>query len=399
MDRNDTLTSMDLKGLIDNPDSEHKIEIIEKISGQYNDGKLTPDQSAIVDDIFRLLMKQIEVEVRKSLSDNLISNSDVPHDIILSLAKDVEEVSVPVLEFSEVLTDEDLIDIINTTDKIENQIAVANRQNISENVSNSLINTKNEDVVNNLMQNENASVSDDGYNSILNSFSKSEKIVDSMITRGSLPNRIITQMTKKVSDSMQKKLEKKYEYSFSDITYFFKESGEVAAHRFLGMQTVDNDIIELVDKLEKEGMLEEALNPVRGSLTHLLDGLEQTGKLTPLSTLAIGHMTLFEISIARLTGIPFQNAVKLVHDEEGGLKALYDRAQLPPKLYDAVHFIVHIVNMMESDYNKGEGQKASENLYAFMKNISIESKGKRISNLSHFIAMIKHHIDRTQSEW
>lgn len=398
MDKN-PLTGADLKELMEHPDNDHKIQIVEKISSHYVGKEFTDEQKKMADEIFRLLMKKAETEVRKSLSDNLISSKDVPHDIVLSLARDVDEVAIPILEFSEVLTDEDLVEIVKTTEQVSAQIAIANRNSVSELVSHALVETNNQDVVHNLMENDSAQIAEHSFSHALTNFSSSAEIVDSMITRGSIPNRIIAQMTEKVSEDIKKKLEDKYQYSFSDINAFFKDSAEVAAHRFLGKQTVDPEIIALVDRLEEDGQLLKALDPVSGPLTQLLDGLEQLGQLTPLSALTIGHMTLFEIALARLTGIPFENTVRLVHDEEGGLRALYDRAQLPPKLFEAAQFLVHIILIMENNHKEGKGSRASDDLYSYMKLISDLSGGKRIKNLAHFISMIKTHIDKLDGEW
>lgn len=394
-----SLSSEDLKELMNNPDSSNKVDIVEKISAHYLDHDMSEQEKAVANEIFRLLMKHAEVEVRKSLSDNLISSDELPRDIVLSLAHDVEDVSVPILEFSEILTDEDLVEIVKTSRYVNAQIAVANRNSVSDAVSQALVETGNKDVVENLMLNENASITEQTYNSAIVQFSSSTEIVDAMITRGSIPGRVISLMTEKVSDDIKKRLESKYHHSFGDINAFFKESAEIATLRFLGKQTVDPEIIELVDTLENDGQLLDALDPVRGALTQLFDGLEQLGQLTPLSALTIGHMTLFEIALSRITGIPFENTVRLVHDEEGGLKALYDRAQLPPKLFEASQFLIHIILMMERDYKQGNGMRASDDLYTYMRLIAERSAGKRIRNLAHFISMIKAHIEKLDGEW
>ncbi len=398
MDKN-PLTGADLKELMEHPDNDHKIQIVEKLSSHYMEGDFSDEEKEMTNEIFRLLMKKAEMEVRKSLSDNLISSNELPHDIVLSLARDVDEVALPILEFSEVLTDDDLVEIVKTSQQVSAQIAIANRNSVSESVSHALVETNNKEVVHHLMENDNAHIAEHSFSHALTSFSSSAEIVDSMITRGSIPNRIIAQMTEKVSEDIKKKLEAKYQHSFSDINTFFKESAEVAAHRFLGKQTVDPEIIALVDRLEAEGQLLEALDPVSGPLTQLLDGLEQLGHLTPLSALTIGHMTLFEIAVSRLTGIPFENTVRLVHDEEGGLRALYDRAQMPPKLFEATQFLVHVILLMEENAKEGRGNRASDDLYTYMKLISDMSAGKRFKNLAHFISMIKTHIDKLDGEW
>lgn len=395
----DKLSHEDIKALMDNPTAEVKIRVIEKLSGQYNSKDFSEAQIRLAEQIFRLLLKQAEIEVRKALAENLMYSKAVPHDVVLSLARDVEEVSTPVLEFSEVLTENDLVEIIKSTEKVACHLAVSRRNNVPEKVSDALIDTKNADVVDSLIQNDNARISKKGFEKVVENFSSSEKIVDSMITRGSIPNTIIEQMTVKVSKAIQQKLEKKYKNNFKEINNFFQESGEVAALRFMSMQTVDKDLVELVDQLEKENRLLGSLHPINGQLTQLLDGIEQLGQLTPLSALAVGHLTLFEISLSRLTGVPYENIKKLVADKDAGFEALYHRAQLPTKLFDAVHFIVGVIQQMEKDHLYKGTARAKDSLHLMAKKIMTDSQGKKIPNLAHFISVIRHHIERSQGEW
>lgn len=395
------LTPEDVKALVENPkDTDAKIRIIQKLSGQYSNTKnLTEAQVKLAEQIFRLLISHAEVEVRKVLSENLMTSKNVPQDVVLSLARDVEEVALPVLEFSEILSDEDLIDIIKSSESTARQMAIASRGEVSEGVSGALVETSNEDVVDNLLQNDNAAISEDSFEKVVTAFPKSEKIVDSMITRGSLSSNIIERMTYTVSTAIQKKLEKKYQSTFKEINTFFQESGEVAASKFMGMQIIDKELADLVDRLDEKEQLENALHPVSGRLAQLLNGLEQVGKITPLSALARGHLVLFAISIARLTSVPYSNVKKLLGDKEGGLKALYERAQLPMKMFDAVQFVSNVITSINKEHKEKGTPRVSSDLYLLMKTIINESKGRQIRNLGHFVSIIQHHIKEEQGEW
>ena len=67
--------------------------------------------------------------------------------------------------------------------------------------------------------------------------------------------------------------------------------------------------------------------------------LHRDGKLTPsllLRALARGQMALFEHAVAELASTPHQRAWLMVHDAGPlGFKAIYDRAGLPPRLFQA----------------------------------------------------------------
>lgn len=381
------------------PNSETKIGITEKLSAQYNAKEFSESQLQLAEQIFRLLLKQAEVEVRKALSENLMNNRAVPTDVILSLAKDVEEVAVPVLQFSEVLTDDDLVEIVKSSEQEAAQVAIANRSNVSEKVSSALVSTENENVVGNLVRNQGASISEESYNHVVDTFPQHESIVESMLTRGTLPARVIKHMTMKVSSVIQNKLESKYNKSFDGINEFFKESGEIAALKFQESIAIDNDLIQLVDDLERNGQLENALQPANGMLSQLLDGIEQVGQMTPIAALQRGHLTLFEIGISRMTGIPFGNIHKLMQDSDG-FQALYERAQLPPHFIEAVKLVIKVIKEMNQEAKKDPSVKRpQDDMYMFVKRIGQASRGQDIPNLAHFIDGINRAMENVQSEW
>jgi len=153
---------------------EKRLDVTKKIGKYYSAGGFDEDQMKIAERIFRILLKDTEVEVRKVLSESVKLSKDIPNDVIMELAKDINEVSIPVLEFSEVLTDDDLIEIIESTEDISKQESVSQRKAVSEVVSNALIETGHASVVDKLLHNDGARVADDGYKKIIDDFSNNE---------------------------------------------------------------------------------------------------------------------------------------------------------------------------------------------------------------------------------
>ena len=73
--------------------------------------------------------------VRQILAEEIKSLDCVPKHVIRQLARDVERISAPVLEFSPLLSDADLIDIVTTAHANHALKAIARRRPLSENVS------------------------------------------------------------------------------------------------------------------------------------------------------------------------------------------------------------------------------------------------------------------------
>ncbi len=399
MNEPDKLSTDDVKMLTQQGNLETKIKVVDKISGQYATKGFSDKEKGLAEEIFRLLLKFAEVGVRKSLAENLMNTDSVPRDVLLTLAKDIDDVSRPILEFSQILTDEDLVEIIKTSNSTEKQIAISRREGLSENVSGALVEVNNEDVIASLLQNTTAQISEKDYENIADSHSNKEEIIESLITRGSIPSHIVVSITKKVSEVIRTKLEKKYSCNFDKINSLFKDSGEIAAFRFGNMKIFGEDLIELINMLESNNQLEQALEPIHGKLTFILNDFEPIGQFVPISAIALGNKTMFEICMARLAGVKFSNIRKLVTDLDHGLKALYDRANLPDALFEAVRFSIWVINQMDIESEKFGTPKAKEDLHEYIKKIISLSRGKKIKNLSSFISIVKKHIDRQDGEW
>jgi hypothetical protein len=392
------LSHKDVQLLTSATDVDSKVSVINKISGYYRNKNFSDKEKKLAEEIFRLLMKYAEVGVRKSISENLMNADSIPRDIVLSLAKDIDDVSRPILEFSEFLTDEDLVEIIKSG-RTESQVAVSKREGVSEIVSEALVETKNEVVVESLLGNDSAEIKESDLSRIVENFGSQEEVIEALITRGSIPSSVVFEVTKKVSNIIRDKLEKKYATSFDKINTLFKESSQIAAFRFGNMKIFGNELIELINMLDLNNQLESALDPLHGKLTFILNGFEPIGQFVPVSAIALGNKTIFEICMSRLTGVKFNNIRKLVSDLDSGLKALYERAKLPESLFDAVRFALWVINSMDEDANKFGGPRSREDLHEYIKKLISHSKGKKIRNLSAFISIIKKHLDREQGEW
>lgn len=151
------------------------------------------------------MVEDAEVRVRQALSESLKSNPDIPHDVALTLAKDVEDVARPILEYSEVLTNDDLIDIVRTQDE-GHQVAIAKRNAVSEKVSDALVDTQQELVVATLVANQGADMSEDTMNRVLDDFGENENVNGALTLRENLPLRVAERLVTLVSDELRDRL-------------------------------------------------------------------------------------------------------------------------------------------------------------------------------------------------
>src|SRR6185295_8829726 len=81
--------------------------------------------------------------------------------------------------------------------------------------------------------------------------------------------------------------------------------------------------------------------------------LNLNGRLTPsllMRGLCMGYIEFVEYSMAELAGMAHQRMWLLIHDSGPlGLKAAFDRAGLPPRLYPSFRAAVEVYHQMERE--------------------------------------------------
>ena len=107
-----SLSGVDVQRLLHDPSPASREEMAAKIARAYGAEGMNPQERTLAGEIFRLMLRDAEWRVRRALAENLCHNPDVPADIARTLAADMTEVSVPFIEASSVLTDADLVQIV-----------------------------------------------------------------------------------------------------------------------------------------------------------------------------------------------------------------------------------------------------------------------------------------------
>ncbi len=128
------------------------------------------------------------VVVRAALSEALKDVADAPHDLIRRLARDLAvEVSGPVLEFSPVLTESDLIEIIDSTPESAAVAAVARRSDVTENLADAIIETDDLEGVADLLGNGSAQIREEALDDLISRSQDVELWQAPLVSRPKLP--------------------------------------------------------------------------------------------------------------------------------------------------------------------------------------------------------------------
>ncbi len=367
------LTHEDIQKLIKSP-FDKKIDITKKIADYYKKGGFDETQMQTAAKIFRTLVKDTEVEIRKTLSEAIKDQPDIPKDVVLSLANDVQEVSLPVLQFSDVLTDADLIEIVHSTEDVMKQIGISKRNNVSSSVSDALIETHDDSVVGSLLENEAAAVSEDGFKKIVEDFSESEKVMGAMVERETLPVTIVETLAHKISDTIYNKLAEKHKDAFVRMDDVVKKSRDVATMKVMGLRTTDAEYCQF---------------------RNLMEILKISDDLAPIYALCMGNINIFEVNVARMTKTPVLNIRALIQDiSNKGFKVLYERAGLPTDLYYATVILINILREMQVTKElRTSGIFVTKETAALMAQRIIKTAGdiNSVKNLDYILSLIQHH--------
>jgi uncharacterized protein (DUF2336 family) len=362
------LSHEDVTRLLTEETPDIRIDVLRKVAINHAERKYSLREFAAAEQILRILVRDTEVSVREALALALKDNPHVPRDIILSLARDVDTVALPVIESSSVLTDADLISLIQSTKHADKPSAVARRHRLSPEVSAALVETRNAQIVAQLMKNPNAILPEEMLQVVLRDHGKNPDIMDTLAQRPGLPVTIVEKIITLVSDSLAESLRVRYSISPTTIAAETEKTREIATLRLVDGEINTRDVEKLVDQLQV------------------------FGRLTPsmiLTSLCRGNLYFFETSLARLSGIPVRNAQLLIHDKGGlGFKALYGKAGLPDKFFTACKLLLEVVAEMQ---RAGEGGSGGSYANALAQRLLARSAGKDVENLSYIIALIRQH--------
>jgi uncharacterized protein (DUF2336 family) len=316
------LTPEDIQQLVKEPSANMRSRIAEKVAAGYNSGLFNETEHLLAQEIFRLLLRDTEVRVRRAVAESLKHSLSVPHDVIFHLANDVPDVATHVLQHSFVLTEEDLIAIVQATREIPKLKAIAKRESLSKSLAHALVETRTPAVVKEVVSNRNAALAETTLEMILEEFSREHDVLEELVYRGGLPYAFAEKLFSKVSDNLKKTLTRRYRLSLHVVEEATEMARETATLQFLAPWMSQQEISRLVDQM------------YRGKrLTHSI----------VLRSLCIGDLRFFETALAKLVGIPVANARILIIDPGPlGFKALYDSAQLPQAFYAAVKLMLRL---------------------------------------------------------
>ena len=186
-------------------------EIFVAIAGLFDDGTLsfTPQERLLAADILKRLTKNVEMSIRIAVAEKLAGSADAPIELIAMLADDRIEVARLVILRSPVLSDADLLRVIETG-STDHHLAVAERPNLGEAVSAALARSAYEAVVIALLRNRTAKIAATTFDGLADRARSTGSFQEHLIARDDLPQLLAARLYSWVGAGLKANLLKRF---------------------------------------------------------------------------------------------------------------------------------------------------------------------------------------------
>ena len=259
------------------------------------DETTTQREREIMFDILRRLVHDTEMVVRRTISTRLAQMPDAPRDLVRLLANDKIEIAYPILTTSGALHDEDLIEIVKFR-TFEHQLAVSIRSNLSESVSDSLVETGNKNVIKCLLQNATAKISRATMEYLVEQSEREDIFREPLVHRRDLDRDLAERLFGWVSDSLRQIIVKDWKLDEATVSQLLSKT---TAQEWPGHEAEtqrQSKAQQLAEQLSEQGLLnQEAI----------------------LRVLKNADISLFMAMFAQKAGLPETFIKRIFYDSSG----------------------------------------------------------------------------------
>ncbi len=322
------LSEADIRALIKGDTDEDRALACYRLCRRIDTVTLTDEERQYAEQILQIVVAGAAERVRRALAVTLKASPNLPPEIAAKLARDIDSIAIPLLESSPVLSDEDLVEILESAEPAR-QYAIARRETLSEIVTTALCTHSVDGAIIEALHNDGAAFNEVGMTRALDRFPSVRSLQEAMIERPILPVLVSEKLAARLTGELFDRLVEKHAMPPQMAIDLATNTRERAGIDLIAQAGLQSDMKRYVQQL------------------HL------NGRLTPsfvLRALCQGEVRLVEYAFAELAGIAHNKAWLLVHDGGTmGLRAIFERANMPPSLYPAFRAAIEVLHETEFD--------------------------------------------------
>ncbi|HTH16753.1 MAG TPA: DUF2336 domain-containing protein, partial [Magnetospirillum sp.] len=270
-----------------------------------------------------MLARDQIAKVREILSDALKDVADAPPDVIRRLAKDAElAVSAPVLQFSPVLTDNDLLEIIAAEPVPGALSAISKRRVVNVRVADAIAATDNVEAIATLLGNASAQIREETLDRLVDRAADIEAWHQPLVERPHLPAKAAGKLARFVAANLLQGLAARQDL----------QPEAAAAVAAVVRKRLDEMEATGPAKAEAKKIADETAALMRAQQLHFQNKLDESTIDTALSG---GDLAFVMAALAVLGGLPFAMVKKTVQTQSAkGMMAVCWKAKLSTGLSD-----------------------------------------------------------------
>lgn len=326
------LNKQDVENLHQKPSVDTKSVIAQKVGGYYNGHTVTAKGIKLAEDIFRIMLRDVEEKVRQVLADSLKNCHNLPDDIIFTVIKDSDSVAIPFIKYYSDLSSDDLVKILNIP-SLNKQKAVAQRMNLPNDISQYIVDKCPEEVVGVLISNESAEIYEKTYSTIVAKYSHSEEIKKRLVYRTELPTSVIEKIANSLSEELKKRLILSHNLPADLATDIVEEVKEKTTLRISEDYSSDKQIEELVHQLYTSNRLSSNL---------------------VVRSICMGDLKFFEYALVYLSNTPILEVRKILFNTslDFMIRNLLRKAMISKAMFPAVFSALKVIKEIHFDCRK-----------------------------------------------
>lgn len=259
-----------------------------------SDKALASKERQLMTDVLGTLIHDIEMEIRQDLAQRLANMPNAPRELAVMLANDEIDVARPLLTKSGVLSDPDLIEIIEQRTK-EHRLAIALQKPLGEHVTDAILDQGEPDVIEELLNNQDAVLSQRAMEYLVAESLEVARYQKPLLNRPDLPPKLAHRMFWWVSSVLRQHIVQRFKIDEKLVANQVEQS----AHQALTSSSAPS-----VDELAK-GLVER------------LDEVEELNDRFLIQALRGGNVTAFTASFAKLCRLDLRMARRVIFEPGG----------------------------------------------------------------------------------
>ena len=198
----------ELEDVIANGTRQKRVEMLQRITALFVHGanRYSGEQVDLFDNVFSLLIAEIESKARAALAGQLAPIDNAPPRVLSTLAHDDDiTIAGPVLKLAERLAEADLVDLAETKSQ-EHLQAISGRRVLGEAVTDVLVRRGDRDVARQVAENHGARISETGFVRLVERAESDGILAEKVGLRPDIPPKMFRDLLNKATAIVHQRL-------------------------------------------------------------------------------------------------------------------------------------------------------------------------------------------------